>query len=176
MATRRDTLKIIGAVGTTCAFPFGADELYGQHVEGARAASFFTETEMLTLAKLADLIIPPTDTPGGSQAGVPAYIDMVVYANKEHRELFRAGLTWLDKQRAKPFRELTEAAQIAILTPLCEAADESDDAVPGAKFFRALKNMTADGYYTSKAGLVDELGYKGNMAMAGFPSCEIKEH
>ena len=30
--TRRETLKILGAIGATCAFPFPADELYGQHV------------------------------------------------------------------------------------------------------------------------------------------------
>ena len=29
-------------------------------------------------------------------------------------------------------------------------------------FFRLLKNLTADGYYTSRVGLLDELGYKGN--------------
>ncbi len=32
MQTRREALKIIGAVGVTCAFPFSANELYGQHV------------------------------------------------------------------------------------------------------------------------------------------------
>ena len=31
--TRRETLKILGAIGATCAFPFPADELYGQHVQ-----------------------------------------------------------------------------------------------------------------------------------------------
>jgi len=35
METRRDTLKIIGAIGTTCAFPFAANDLYGQHQHGA---------------------------------------------------------------------------------------------------------------------------------------------
>ncbi len=32
MQSRREALKIIGAVGVTCAFPFSANELYGQHV------------------------------------------------------------------------------------------------------------------------------------------------
>ena len=32
MKSRREALKIIGAVGVTCAFPFSANELYGQHV------------------------------------------------------------------------------------------------------------------------------------------------
>ncbi len=32
MTNRREALKIIGAVGATCVFPFAANELYGQHV------------------------------------------------------------------------------------------------------------------------------------------------
>ena len=43
-------------------------------------------------------------------------------------------------------------------------------------FFRLLKNLTADGYYTSRVGLVDELGYKGNTALPQFPSCTVPEH
>ena len=178
--SRREALRILGAVGSTCAFPFAADQLYGQQAGHAPASRFFDAAQMDTLAKLADLIIPPTDTPGGAQAGVPGYIDGVVSTEKEHQQLFRDGLTRLDREAAKlhgkPFRELSEPQQVALLTPLCEAADKGDWKVPGARFFKSLKNMTADGYYTSRAGLVDELGYQGNMAMAGFPSCEVKEH
>ena len=38
MQTRREALKIIGAVGVTCAFPFSANELYGQHVHPSEQA------------------------------------------------------------------------------------------------------------------------------------------
>ena len=37
--------------------------------------------------------------------------------------------------------------------------------------FKAIKSMTADGYYTSKVGLMDELGYQGNAVRAEFPVC-----
>ena len=33
-------------------------------------------------------------------------------------------------------------------------------------------NPTADGYYTSRAGLLEELGYTGNTALASFPACD----
>jgi hypothetical protein len=45
-----------------------------------------------------------------------------------------------------------------------------------AQFFRALKNLTADGYYTSRPGLVQELGYNGNAYLASFPQFTIPEH
>ncbi len=44
------------------------------------------------------------------------------------------------------------------------------------RLFRLIKNLTADGYYTSRIGLLEELGYVGNTALARFPSCEVREH
>jgi len=189
---RRETLKIIGAVGTTCAFPFSADELYGQHVHpsGDSAAVpptptrpvFFTDNEFDTVKALADLIIPPTETPGAAQAGVPFYIDYVVSSNEAWKKLFREGLAWLEEQSAisngKRFHNLDEETQIAILAPLVKAADRRKAAaMQGAslevRFVKAFKSMTADGYFTSKPGLVETLGYRGNTVLGEFPNCEI---
>jgi gluconate 2-dehydrogenase gamma chain len=190
METRRDTLKIIGAIGTTCAFPFAANDLYGQHQHaalaqvqprrGAFTPKFFSAGEYETVCRLADLIIPPTDTPGALAAGAPEYIDYVVSNNAEHQKPIREGLEWLDSQsterHAKRFAELTEGQQIDLLTPLSDAVDKGQDDTAGASFFDMFKSMTADGYYTSQIGLVQELGYKGNTALPSFPGCTHPEH
>jgi len=176
MPDRRETLKIMGAIGTTCAFPFTSNELYGQHVHppaghaaGYGPPRFFTRDELVTISRIADLIIPPTDTPGAVQAGVPGYIDYVVDSNEEWRKLYRDGIAWLHGEH---FDQMPEKDQIALLE---RYIDQPGDELP-ARFFRALKSMTADGFYTSEAGLVQDLGYKGNTALASFPSCEIPEH
>jgi hypothetical protein len=190
--TRRETLKILGAIGTTCAFPFSANELYGQHVHSQPAGVamapaapyqpvFFGPTEWDRLGKLADLIIPPTDTPGAVAAGVPQYIDQVLVANAENRGLMRAGLEWIeDRSRelfGESFMKLSEERQIQILRPLSDEVDrhtnQGDEGL-AVRFFRSLKNLTADGYYTARAGLVDELGYQGNTMLAQFPACTVK--
>ena len=44
------------------------------------------------------------------------------------------------------------------------------------RLFRLVKNLTADGYYTSRAGLLEELGYAGNTMLARFPGCDVREH
>jgi hypothetical protein len=160
---RRDTLKILGAVGATCAFPFAGDELYGQQAGGQTfAPKFFTAREYALVSRVADLIIPRTATPGAVDAGVPAYIDYVVASNESFQKLFRVCLERLENRR---FLELAEHEQIAVLTGLSEPGN------PQIQFWKAIKGMTADGYYTSKIGLVDELGYQGNMARAEFPAC-----
>ena len=43
------------------------------------------------------------------------------------------------------------------------------------RFFRLVKNLTADGYYTSRVGLLEELGYSGNGARVSFPACTVPE-
>ncbi|MEX2260856.1 MAG: gluconate 2-dehydrogenase subunit 3 family protein [Bryobacteraceae bacterium] len=178
MESRRETLKIIGAIGTTCAFPFSAGELYGQHVhapgtEAAYQPRFFSEREMALISRLAGLIIPRTDTPGAIEAGVPAYIDYVVERNPEHQAIYREGLQWLEERK---FLDRGEAEQIALLTPLSSAVDLGAVTSLPEKFFLAVKSMTADGYFTSRAGLVDELGYRGNTVLEKFPECSIPEH
>lgn len=196
---RRDALKIIGTIGATCAFPFSADELYGQHeghsASGAGQAALgppkvFNAEEMQVLARLTDLIIPPTDTPGAAAAGVPRYIDLVAEKNDRLRKIVRDGLTWLE---TKGFSKLPETGQIALLTPLCDAADKinestlnrklgkrglppepkpTPDAPTEVQFFLTVKNLTADGYFTARAGLVETLGYKGNTVRGEYPACE----
>ncbi|GAC1615507.1 MAG: lactose 3-dehydrogenase subunit gamma LacC [Vulcanimicrobiaceae bacterium] len=186
---RRNSLKIIGAVSVTCAYPFSADELYGQqqpaHEHGASSAKpapagpftpkFLTAAELATVSRIADLIIPPTDTPGAVAAGVPQYIDTVLVASVEMQKRYREGIAWTDQassaKHGKPFVQLTETQQIELLTPLSAAVDKDQVKSVGEQFFRAIKSMTADGYYTSQAGLVQELGYKGNVALAEFPPC-----
>lgn len=190
---RREALKIIGAIGATCAYPFSSDELYGQTAPEhhhspvpppvaapAGKPTYFTQADFQTISRIADLIIPKTDTPGAVEAGVPEYVDMVVGRNPGHQPLIADGLRWLDqtsieRHSKKKFIELDESQQLQILEPLCEAADALDKRrktpARNVEFFALMKSLTADGYYTSRAGLVDELGYRGNTPMADFPDC-----
>lgn len=190
---RRETLKIIGAISSTCAFPFSADELYGQHQHTAAPPAqlsaqpaFFTPAEFALITRLAGLIIPETDSPGAVRAGVPAYIDYVVNRNRQAQKLCRSGLAWLEKQG---FSTMDEAAQVRLLTPLSNQVDEAARWVRTARprpkpapklplpaaFFRTIKALTADGYYTSQNGLIDDLNYRGNSVLAEFPAC-VHEH
>ena len=183
---RRDALKIMGAISATCAFPFSADELYGQQAEhehpvAGKAApmpppKFFKPDQMELLGVIAGLIIPATDTPSAKDAGVASYIDLVVSGNPNLQRNFNEGLGWLDKQSVgKKFVALTENEQLAILEPLSEAVDQSRINTAGERWFRAMKSLVADGYYTSRIGMVDELGYKGGSVLAAYPEC-LHEH
>ncbi len=172
---RDDALKILSTVGLQCAFPFEGDELYGQHVHTpeAKAAStpppvYFEGDDLALVTRVAELIIP-----GAREAAVASYIDLVVRNNPTHKQTYAAGLAWL---KSKNFLKLGEKQQLSLLEPLCAQVDRGEIQSPEQKFFRAAKNMTADGYYTSRAGLIQDLGYQGNQVLAEFPECTIHEH
>lgn len=170
MNERRASLKIIGTIGATCAFPFAADELYAQqehtHTEGVAAQlpepKYFSKEDFALIAKVAELIIPTTDTPGAITAGVPAYIDFVVSRSEPQQKLFTAGIAWLKKHDLKA------------LEPLCEAVDKGHLKKPEQRWFKAMKSLTADGYWTSKIGMAQTLGYKGAAMLPEYPVC--REH
>jgi gluconate 2-dehydrogenase gamma chain len=153
--TRREVLVTIAAL----AAPSPAE---GQPI-------FLTAPELACLKALVDAIIPRTDTPGASDAGVPAAIDRRLAASPQLAEGFRGGIKALDADAQSrfgaAFSGLTGQQQVELLKPRGEDA-----------FFRMVKDMTVEGYYTSKEGLAEELGWHGNTFLTEFKGCTHPEH
>jgi hypothetical protein len=132
-----------------------------------------------TVAVLAELIIPQTDTPGAKGALVDRFIDTLLDgAEPADRERFLSGLGWLDARSQTLYRSdfvsANGAQQVELLTRLSTAASAEDRA--GADFFTAVKSMTITGYYTSEIGLRDELGDNGQLFLPAFEGCTHPEH
>ena len=153
--TRREVLVTIAAMAAPA--------------PAAGQAAFLTAAELECLTALVDAIIPRTDTPGASDAGVPATIDRRLAANPQLAERFRAGMQALDAEAqsrfARRLRRTDAAQQVELLTPR-----QQDP------FFRMVKDMTVDGYYSSQAGLSQELGWHGNTFLTEFKGCTHPEH
>ena len=83
------------------------------------------------------------------------------------RTALEAGLRMLEKAGSDG---MDESARVQLLTEYSQADDARGE------FFRALKDMTIDAYYTTEIGLVQELGYQGNTYLREFPGCQDEEH
>jgi len=153
--TRREALVTIAALAAS--------------TSAQAQTTFLTQTELDWLKALVDTIIPRTDTPGASDAGVPAFIDRRLAANPALTEVFRSGMKSLDADAqarfGAAFPAVSPEQQIALLT---SRQDEP--------FFTAMKGLTVDGYYTSEAGLKQELGWHGNTFLTEFKGCDHPEH
>jgi len=131
---------------------------------------------------LSELIIPETTTPGAKATLVNRFIDTVLdSAPAKDRDSFLAGLTWMDARSqtlfGKDLLAASGAEQTALLTRLSRdlpAQDAADS--QGVEFFKALKAMTINGYYTTEVGLMKELGDDGVLAQAEFKGCDHPEH
>ncbi len=134
-----------------------------------------------TVVVLSELIIPETSTPGARAARVNRFIDTVLKdAQPADRTRFLEGLVWLDDRSRTLFKKEFAAAsptdQTALLTNLADEKNDAADDRPGVQFFRAIKSMTIDGYYTSEIGLMQELGDSGQLFLAQFAGCDHPEH
>ena len=112
-------------------------------------------------------IIRPARAPRRSRT----YIDLLVSESPaDIKTAWTEGLTALDQastERFKaPFVKATAEQQIALLTDI--SRNELDPKTPLEVFFREAKSRTITGYYTSKIGIHQELGYKGNQFLPEF--------
>ena len=115
--------------------------------------------DLQLLTRVVDLIVPRTDTPGASDAGVQLYIDALA---ARHPALAREIQSALAALREAKFLDLPEDRQTALLLE--------------SPAFNTLKDLTIGGYYGSREGLVTELGWHGNTYLAEFPGCTHPEH
>ena len=84
---------------------------------------FFTPTQMATLERLSDVLVPPFgDKPGAVAAETPAFLDFLVGSSPaDRRHMYQDGLDWLDTQAKKrfsvPFAQLETTQADQILQP-----------------------------------------------------------
>lgn len=187
---RRTALRALAA-GAAAAWVDSLSALAAQHAHSPAAQAAIAAQEWTprvlnpqqneTIIALTELIIPQTETPGAKAARVNRFIDAVLQrAKPADRDSFLRGLTWMDERSRTQFRTdfvaATPAQQTELLTTLAEGDGETAELRAGVQFFRAIKSMTIDGYYTTEIGLRQELGDNGQLFLPQFAGCDHPEH
>jgi hypothetical protein len=207
MATRREMLQTLitsmgaGAVvpGLTAEHPIGRhaadavtlEQADAQAKNGGSEPAFFDRHQFDTLQMLAERIVP-----GSTRANVAAFVDQLLAVDTpDDQRSFLTALGVLEGQalvRAnRPWKQLSEADQIAILTSASTMASgrptprvwtKGDSVVveePAPRtptvtlrdHFDLLKGWIAGAYYSSEIGM-RELGWTGNMFYRDYPGCQ----
>lgn len=176
---RRKMLKVLGAAPALAGIAWTDAEAQQahQHAQQARRSAagakagpykpkYFTAHEYATVTALANLIIPKDERSGNaSEAGVPEFIDYMMIDQPDRQLLMRGGIKWLDsacrKRFGQAFAKCTPAQQTEICDALAYPAKARPEHSHGVRFFGAVRDLTATGFFTSKIGIAD-LDYKGN--------------
>jgi len=187
--SRRDVLKSLAmsaaATSVLRVIPAQAAE-YAHHMIAAEkaaapaknyAAKFFSPHEYKTLQALCQTIIPAdADSGGAIEAGAPEFIDLLTSENKDYQRILGGGLLWLDStcsdRYEKVFLDCSPEQQKEILDQIAyrKNAIANPALDPGVEFFSFLRDMTADGFFTSEIG-IKYLGYIGSAYLKEFPGC-----
>jgi hypothetical protein len=128
--------------------------------------AFFSAEEADLATRLMEIIIPGDEnSPGAREARCAAFADLMLSTGPEEtRKKWRDGLA-LFRSESDLEAAVTRAAQ-----------EEENPTTDLGRFFVALKRMTVDGYYTSEAGIHQDLKYQGNEHLTAPPRCEHPEH
>ena len=169
---RRESLKLLASVPF---FSYAEARSEVDNNEIVQEADFFTDSEMVLVKTLADLIIPADDRSGSaSDAGVPEFIDFMMTDRPELQVPMRGGLAWLDafsrKQGSAAFVDLPVADQKHVLDIIAWPDDIEPGLGPGIAFFSFFRDMVASGFWSSRMG-VDDLQYTGNVYIQEWLGC-----
>ncbi|MEO8682570.1 MAG: gluconate 2-dehydrogenase subunit 3 family protein [Vicinamibacterales bacterium] len=197
---RRSMLRLLAAAPMAAGFAWTEAEaatanVLSQAVQAAARAGtpftpkFFTAHEWETVRMLVDIIIPRDERSGSAtDAGVPEFMDFIMLdepklpEESRRQTSMRGGLAWLDLECQHRFDKMfvgcTDAERASLLdeiswpAPKTTPVEETDVPVPahGRAFFFSFRDLTASGFWTTKAGMAD-LQYMGNHYVAEWTGC-----
>jgi len=189
--SRRDILSL--AAGAL-AVP-GAREFFSAWLKAGRQAShgghwqppespllkdytskFFAADDFEALQAFTEILIPTDDTPGARDARCAHFIDFVLNASTEAPDTQRQWRTALASLRELGFHAADASGRAALVEAMSKPERDRGAAHPGYAAYRLIKQQTAFAFYTSRAGLIEALDYRGNAYNLSFPPCTHPEH
>ncbi len=162
----------------------GASQSTAAASGGPYVPQFFKPEEFRSVELLTEMIIPTDDQPGAKEARVADYIDFVIYSAAEFEPSLQKA--WIDglgllnelssKKYEKSFADISPSQREELLTEMSGPEHDPKLSHLGFPFYRLLKAMTLEAFFTSKVGLMDFLEYKGLAFLSEFPGCTHPEH
>jgi len=181
--SRRELFQIAGSVPALAAVTAGASlaQTHEAH-SGTYRRKVFDDHDWHTVRVLCDLIIPADERSGSAtQAGVPEFIDDWLDFRKQEdgnddlTAHILGGLVWLDRESSrlfnKAFADAAPDRQKEILDRIAWPERASAEDRRWAAFFSRFRDLTLNGFYSSKMGIAD-LPYLGNTAVPEWKGCD----
>ncbi len=190
--TRRDLLDLAVRAG---ALP-GASEFFStwlgaaqshEHAAGSAAPpqppllqnykpKFFDPENFAALQSFTEILIPTDDTPGAREAYCAHYIDFVLQAAAQVPDMQKQWREAMSALREAGFHAADAQGRAALVEAMSKPERDRAAAHPAYAAYRLIKQQNTFAFYTSRAGMIDTLDYKGNTYNASFPPCDHPEH
>jgi len=150
-------------------------KIASQKPESARG--FFNADQRQLVDELTETIIPADSHSGGAKAAkVVDTIDQVLSESldEDKKNTWFEGLKLIEamseRSCGKSFLKASPEQRTEVLQVLSDNLEMTE--LLEVRFFKQLKRLTIDAYYTSKIGILEELEYKGNIVLEQFVGCK----
>lgn len=138
---------------------------------------FFDAEDFAALQAFTEILIPTDETPGAREAHCAHFIDFVLQAADgvmpELQQRWRDALAAL---RTAGFHAADAQGRAAIVEAMSRPERDRTATHPAYAAYRLIKQQNTFAFYTSRAGMIDTLDYRGNSFNASFPACTHPEH
>ena len=139
--------------------------------------AFFAPDDFAALRSFTEILIPTDDTPGAREAHCAHYIDFVMQASNEAnpklREQWRAAMAAL---KTAGFHAADAAGKEQLVEAMSKPERDRTATHPAYAAYRLIKQQNTFAFYTSRAGMIEALDYRGNSYNESFPGCTHPEH
>jgi hypothetical protein len=137
---------------------------------------FFDATDFDALRAFTEILIPSDETPGAREAHCAEFIDFLLQSAGQApgmQKQWRDGMALL---REIGFHTADARGRAALVEEM--SRPERDHAATHRAYpvYRMIKQQNTFAFYTSRAGMIETLDYKGNSYNEVFPACDHPEH
>ena len=137
---------------------------------------FFDAQDFAALEAFTEILIPTDDTPGAREAHCAHYIDFVLQASDSAPNLQKQWRGAMAALKDAGFHSATAKDREALVEAISKPERDRSASHPAFAAYRLIKQQNTFAFYTSRAGMIETLDYKGNSYNAEFPACTHPEH
>lgn len=137
---------------------------------------FFSPEDFAALQAFTEILIPTDDTPGAREAHCAHFIDFLLSSAGETPALQTQGRNALAALRTAGFHQASPAERLTLVAAIARPEVDPKASHPAFAAYRFLKQQNAFAFYTARAGMIEDLDYRGNSYNTSFPACTHPEH
>ncbi len=137
---------------------------------------FFPAVDFAALQAFTEILIPTDDTPGAREAHCAHYIDFLLHAADNAPQLQKQWRDAMEALRQAGFHALDANGRADLVEEMSKPERDKSATHPAFSAYRLIKQQNTFAFYTSRAGMIEALDYRGNSYNTAFPACAHPEH
>jgi hypothetical protein len=137
---------------------------------------FFSSEDFSALQAFTEILIPTDDTPGAREAHCAHYIDYLLHAADNAPAMQKEWRDAMAALKQAGFHAADSNGRTALVEEISKPERDRSTTHPAFFAYRLIKQQNTFAFYTSRAGMIEALDYRGNSYNTTFPACDHPQH